>query len=421
MSKLAIDGGEKVRTAPLPGTGDSSGRDIGDEELANLTQVIRSGKLFRHGGTFVAGSEQALAERLGVRHAVAVSSGTAAIHTALGALGIDAGSEVITTGITDMGTVAPIIFQNCIPVFADLDPDYFTLLPESVEARITDKTRAIIVVHLFGGPADMDAIMRIARKRGIAVIEDCAQAHLAEYNGSVVGTIGDIGCFSLQQSKQITAGEGGYVVTDDDALASRARLFSDKGWNRGGEPRDYVMLGTNYRMGELAGAVAAAQVSKLDSIVARRRAAADRLTSLISDVPGVIPAKVRPGCRSSWWLYPMMIDEQRLACSPKQFAGALSAEGIPAGQGYIGRPIFTAPFLQSKTAYGRTRCPFGCELYGREISYQESDTPNTMEILRRLITLPINEFFTEKDVDDIAEGIRKVAQAYDKKQGAGQP
>lgn len=412
MSELAVAGGTPIRRTPLPSNSNATGRDVGAEELTNLTEVIQSGKLFRYGGKFVEQCERDFAAKLGLNHAVAVSSGTAAVHTALGALNLDAGSEVITSPITDMGTIAPIIFQNCIPIFADLDPEFFTLAAESIEKCITDKTGAIIVVHLFGQPADMDAICAIGEKHGIPIIEDCAQAHMAQYNGRLVGTIGQLGCFSLQQSKQMTAGEGGLVVTNDSALAKRAGLFSDKGWNRADEPRDYLFLGTNYRMGELTGAVAVAQVGKVDKIVGNRRRSADLLTSKIKDTPGVIAGGERPGCRSSWWHYPLMIDESVIGCEPKQFARAVSAEGIPASHGYIGRPIYMSPFLQEKATYGRTQCPYSCERYGRQVSYKEDDCPNAVEILRRVITLPMNEFFTDADVQDIADAVVKVAAAY---------
>jgi dTDP-4-amino-4,6-dideoxygalactose transaminase len=412
MAELAINGGNPVRTVPLPTVGDISGRDFGEAEIANLTEVVKTGRMFRYGGKFVDRFEADFAVKLNMKHAVAVTSGTAAVHTAMGAVNLDVGSEVITAPITDMGTVAPILLQNCVPVFADLDPVYFTMLPESIEERITDKTGAIIVVHLFGQPADMDAILDIGRRYGIPVIEDCCQAYLAEYKGKLVGTMGDIGCFSLQQSKHITAGDGGIVVTNDEGLGSRMRLFADKGWPREGDVRDYLFLGINYRMNELTGAVAAAQCGKVENVVEKRRRAAKLLTEAIENVPGVIPPKVRAGCKHSWWLYPLMIDEQVLSCSPKDFARALAAEGIGAGHGYIGRPIYMSPILQDKLTYGGSKCPFTCPYYGRQRDYREEDCPNTVEILRRIITVPCNEFFTDSDVGDIAEAVNKVARAF---------
>ena len=414
MSELAVNGGQRVRTAPLPSVSDISGRTFGAEEIANLTEVINSGKLFRYGGTYVDKFEQEFAAKLNMKHAVAVTSGTAAIHTALGALNCDVAQEMITTPITDMGTVAPIMLQNCIPIFADLELDYYDLSPESIESRITEKTRAIIVVHLFGQPADMDAILAIGKKHGIAVIEDCCQSYLSEYKGKLVGTMGDIGCFSLQQSKHMASGDGGIIVTNDDELARRARLFMDKGWPRGGGPRQYGFLGINYRMNELTGAVAAAQVGKVEGTVERRRASAAAVTERLSSIPGVLTPKVREGCKHSWWQYPFMIDDQAFTVSPKDFAAAVSAEGVGIGHGYIGQPIYMCQILQDKATYGASQCPFSCPHYGRELAYREEDCPNTLEILRRLLIAPCNEMFVEQDVDDIVSAISKVARAYAK-------
>jgi perosamine synthetase len=414
MSDLAVNGGQRVRTAPLPTVNDISGRTFGDEELANLTEAISSGKLFRYGGKFVTKFEEDFAAKLNMKHAVAVTSGTAAIHTALGALNRDVAQEMITTPITDMGTVAPIMLQNCIPIFADLELDYFDLLPESIESRITEKTQAIIVVHLFGQPANMDAILAIGKKHNIAVIEDCCQSYLSRYKGKLVGTMGEIGCFSLQQSKHMSSGDGGIIVTNDDELARRARLFADKGWPRGGGVREYGFLGLNYRMNELTGAVASAQVGKVEGVVQNRRAVANGITQRLAGVPGIVTPKVREGCEHSWWLYPFMIDEAALTISPKDFAAAVSAEGIGVGHGYIGQPIYMCQILQDKATYGESQCPFSCPHYGKELTYKEEDCPNTLEILRRLLIAPCNEFFTEQEIDDIAGAITKVAKAYAK-------
>ncbi len=414
MSDLAVNGGQPIRTAPLPHTGNISGRTFGAEELANLTKVIESGNLFRYGGTYVEQFEREFAELLGMKHAVAVTSGTAAVHTALGALNCDVAHEMITTPITDMGTVAPIMLQNCVPIFADLEPEYYDLSPESIESRITDKTSAIIVVHLFGQPADMDAILAIGKKHGIPVIEDCCQAYLAEYKGKLVGTIGDIGCFSLQQSKHMASGDGGIIVTNDDELARRARLFMDKGWPRGGGPRQYGFLGVNYRMNELTGAVACAQVRKVEGVVAKRREAAEAMTARLSKVPGIITPKVRENCKHSWWQYGFMIDESKFNCTSKEFAAAVGAEGIGIGYGYIGQPIYMCQILQDKATYGKSQCPFSCPHYGKELTYKEEDCPATLEILSKLLVGPVNECFTEDDINDIVNAITKVANAYAK-------
>jgi len=411
VEKLAVDGGTPVRTEPLPSVSNKSGRDFGHDELANLTEAITSGTLFRYGGKFVDQFERQFADMLGVKHGIASTSGTSALHVAVGAINPNPGAEIITATITDMGTLIGILFQNAIRVFADLDPKTYTMLPKSIEKRITDKTKAIIVVHLFGQPCDMDPIMQIARKHKLRVIEDCAQAYFAEYKGRLVGTIGDMGCFSLQQSKHMSTGDGGITVTDDDELARRARLFADKGWPREPGARDYMFLGINYRMNELTGAVASAQIKKVMGIVRRRRKIADAITERVRQARGVIPPFVRKGVTHSWWLYPLTIDQSKLKCDPAQFAKALSAEGVPAGVGYIGKPIYMSPVFQDHQTYGDSGCPFTCP-HANPRKYEMADCPNTVEILKNIITLSCNEFFSEQDVEDIGQAIRKVAGHY---------
>ncbi len=413
VEKLAVDGGAPVRTDPLPSVGNKSGRDVGDQEIANLAEVIEAGRLFRYGGEFVDRFETQFAGMLGMNHGIASTSGTSALHVAVGAVNPNPGEEIITAPITDMGSLIGILFQNAVPVFADLDPNTYTMMPESIEERITDRTKAIMVVHLFGQSADMDPVFDIARKHKLKVIEDCAQAYFAEYKGRLVGTMGDLGCFSLQQSKHMTTGDGGITVTNDDALAQRARLFSDKGWPREPGARGYMFLGLNYRMNELTGAVACAQIGKVKSVVERRRKAADAITERIADVAGVNPPFVREGCRHSWWLYPITIDESILEATPQQFGTALTKEGVPAGVGYIGKPIYMAPVFQEAQTYGNSGCPFTCP-HASPRQYKPDDCPNTLEILRRVITLGCNEFFTEKDVDDIGRAVLKVARHFER-------
>ncbi|MCX7597971.1 MAG: DegT/DnrJ/EryC1/StrS family aminotransferase, partial [Armatimonadetes bacterium] len=261
MQKLAKDGGTPVRdttTRPWPSISNASDRMFGAEEMELLRKVIESGNLFRYGGTMVDTFEQEMAARYEVEHAIAVTSGTAAIHTAVAALDLEVGDEIITTTVTDAGTVIGILQCNCVPTFADVDRRTMNLRPDSVEAAISDRTRAIIVVHLFGQPAPMDEILDVARRHNLWVIEDCSQSHGATFDGRLVGTMGHLGAFSLQQSKQIATGDGGVVITNNDELAARARAFHDKYFERGGTLRGYAKLGINYRMNELTGAVALA-------------------------------------------------------------------------------------------------------------------------------------------------------------------
>ena len=409
MEKLAIQGGRKIREGPLP-----SRRDIGAEEMKELVDVIFSGNLNRVGGTKVEQFEREFATMYCVSHAVASTSGTAAIHVAMGAINPNPGSEIITGPISDIGTIIPILYQNCIPIFADIDPVSYSLDPKDVEKKITEKTAAVIAIHLFGGIANVDELVDVCKKHEIYLIEDAAQAHLAEHKGKLAGTIGDIGCFSLQQSKQMTTGDGGVTVTNNADLAERAKLFSDKAWPREGgwSERGYLFLSMNYRMTELQGAVGLAQLRKIRNIVERRRKAAEKLTSMISDMKGIRPPFVAEGSKHSYWLYPFTLDRNVIRTNPEDFAGALSAEGIPCSQGYIKKPLYLFPILKDKITYGNSHCPFDCQFYGKELEYNEGDCPDAERVLREILTLPINEFYEESDVNDMSEAMRKVATHF---------
>lgn len=332
---LASRGGKPVRTTPFPAL-----RKWDYQELREVLDVFDAGVTGRYGGKKVEAFEKAFAEAYGVPHAVASTSGTAAIHVALGMLNPEPGSEVITAPITDLGTIAPILYQQCLPVFADVDPDTFNMSPASIESLITDRTVAILLVHLFGTPCDTDAVMEIARRRSLTVIEDCSQTHWTRLRGRLAGTIGHIGVFSLQSSKHMTTGEGGMTITAEARFAERGAFFQDKGWARAAfGPRAYRFLAPNYRMPELSGAIGLAQLRKLPGIVQRRRELGDRLTAAIRDVTGILPQRVLPGAEHSYWQYGFTVCREA-PFAPKAFAEALRAEGIPCGCGYIGRPIF---------------------------------------------------------------------------------
>ncbi|MEM3369056.1 MAG: DegT/DnrJ/EryC1/StrS family aminotransferase, partial [Thermoproteota archaeon] len=233
MQELAIYGGEKTRTKPFP-----SRRDIGLEELKEVAEVIWSGQLNRVGGTKVSNFEKEFAKLYGVEYAVASASGTASIHIALGALNFDPGSEVITGPISDMGSIIPILYQGLIPIFADVDPKTYALDPEDVKRKISERTKAIMAIHLFGLADKLDELKKIAKDYNLYLIEDTSQALVAEYKGKLAGTIGNIGCFSLQQSKQMTTGDGGMTIFQDKELYERGTLFSDKAWPRSGPSKD---------------------------------------------------------------------------------------------------------------------------------------------------------------------------------------
>ncbi len=401
---LAINGGLPVRTSPLPG----HSRAMGDEELEELAEVVRSGQLGRHQGTKVKALEKTFAELYGVRHAIAVSSGSAAVHTAIAAIDPEPGDEIITTPCSDFGTVMGILFQNAIPVFADLDPQTFCIDPASVESLITPRTRAIMPVHLFGGPADIDALVDIGHRHGIPVIEDCAQAQLTEVSGRLAGTIGDIGCFSFNNTKHLNCGEGGIVVTNDDDLARRMRLFADKAWPREEAGRFSLFLGQNYRLNELEGAVALVGLRRLKENVAARRHAIGAILAAIEGMPGVEIPTYPAGAESSYWILHLFVDQQLDA---DEVAAALQAEGIPFTAKYV-TPLYTWPVLRDAQTYGKSRFPFDSPYTDRPFDYAPGLCPVFEARREKLILLSVDEQWTDEDAADIANALRKVLPAF---------
>jgi perosamine synthetase len=392
----------------LPSDADHSGRDLGADELALLRQVIDSGTLNCTKGTQVKEFERAFAARHGLPHARAVTSGTAACHVAVAAIDPEPGDEIITTPITDMGAIAPILFQQAIPVFADVDPVSLNVTPETIAARITRRTRAIIATHLFGNPCNVGAIKAVADAHGIPVIEDCAQAFLAREGDRLVGTIGTIGAFSLQQGKHMTTGEGGVVITADAAYARRMVLFSDKGWGYGDPEPDHYFLALNYRMTDLQGAVARAQLAKLGGVVARRQASAARLTERLAALPGLtLPRPIR-GATHVFWKYPLIVDPEVIRGGADALGNALKAQGVFCAPRYIQKPAFMCQVFTERRTFGTSRYPWASRVRdgGTDVTYDPADHPNTMRGLERVVVLPWNEFYTDRHVDFIADAVR---------------
>lgn len=412
IEQLAVDGGSRAVEEKLPTFLESAGRSFGVEEESLVLEALRNGCLSRNGGTMVLRFEQEFAQALGVPHAVACSSGTASIHLAVAALNLEPGDEVIVPPITDIGTVLPVLWQNAVPVFADVDPRTMCLDPADVAGRISGRTRAVIAVHLAGQPCDMDALARICKERSLVLIEDCSQSYWAEHEGRLAGTIGGMACFSLQQSKHMTCGEGGILVTPREDYARCARLFTDKAWPREtkslGSCR-FLFLAQNYRMSELAGAVALAQLSKVRDTVARRRASAERLTALLADVPGVTPPHVPSNTAHSYWLYMLRVNEAEAGVTARRFGEALTAEGVPAWVEYIIDPLYLSPIFTEPQTYGTSGYPL--REFGRQ-NYQRGLCPNAEAVLKSTIAIWWNENYTEAHVRQISDAIRKVGSHF---------
>lgn len=409
---LALHGGTPVRTAAFPSTSDAAGRRLGNEEIAALERVIRSGQLNSTVGGEARAFEREFAEYYGVPHAVASASGTSAIHLAVAAVNPEPGDEIITTGLSDAGTVLPILSQNAVPVFADVEAATGNLDVARVREKITPRTRAIIAVHLFGQPAPVAELRALADEHGVVLIEDCAQAYLSRCapDGVLAGTIGHLGCFSLQQSKHITAGDGGVTICTDDALARRARLFADKAWPRDTDERTHLFLGLNYRMTELQAAVAREQLKKLAGAVDGRCKAAEPMNATIDALPGLATGSTDG---ATYWLYPVFVTPAVAGADARQYADALRAEGIPAVGGYIQQPLYLTPVLAERRTYGESGYPLSAPPADVAPRYEAGLCPNTEELIgRRLFVIGWNENYTADDVADIIAAVNKVHHAF---------
>jgi len=407
--KLAIDGGKPVRSKPLRGLYPGA-MMIGEEEKRAVLEVLDSKSLFRFYGPGepgkVATFEREFAEKMGTKHALAVTSGTAALNVGLQALGVGPGDEVIVPAYTFIASVDSVVTSRAIPVFAEMDKS-LGMSPEDFEAKITDRTKAVIPAHLQGASAKMDEIMDIARKHDLRVVEDCAQACGASYRGKRVGSIGDVGAFSLQLGKLITCGDGGVVATDDGRIDERARRVHDHGDCKGRETvRPFISQ--VYRMSELSGAVSLEQLRKLDTlIIPPLRRMKRRAKAGVSDIKGIefreVPDEEGDAGTSLIFYLPT-------ADLAARFREALNAENVTAGRGYR-QPVYMREQILNQRTITDEGCPFTCPFYGRKIEYREGMCPKTEELIPRIVSIRIGPTFTDQDCDDIVEAVHKVARA----------
>jgi len=398
-----------ARKMTLPSDQDITGRTLGIEEIEAVTAAIRTGTLTSTKGSFVKKLEGDFAAWVGAKHAYACASGTAAVHLAVAAVDPEPGDEIVTTAITDMGALTPILYQGAIPVFADVDERSLNVTAATIEPVLSPRTKAIVVTHLFGNPCEMQPILELGKARGIPVIEDCAQSFGASVGGKKTGTLGAIGTFSLQQGKHITTGEGGLVATDDDALARRMFLYINKAWGYGDAKPDHYFLALNYRMSELQGAVAAAQLPKLDGVIARRTALARKLTEKLSGLPGIEPPAAADGAVHSYWKYCLTVDPDRIEGGPQGVAKILKEGEIASAPRYIQKPAFRCEVFEKQRTLGDSRWPF--TLARKEaVDYSAERFPGTFRGLERVLVLPWNERYDDEHVDYIARAIRDAAE-----------
>ena len=404
MEKLAMNGGSKVRTAPWPG----KGRRFGKEELRELSEALDQNTLFYLFGTKTKKLCARMAKLCGRRYVVACSSGSAAVHGAVKACGVGPGGEVITSTITDAGTILGVVYEGAIPVFADVDPDNYNITAASIESRLSPRTKAVILVHLAGVPADVVPIQRLCRKRGIALIEDCAQSWGAKVDGRWVGTFGDIGTYSFNDYKHVSAGEGGLIATDDRALYATAWRAIDKCYDRIHNTRDVFFVAPNYRITELQSAVGIAQLGKLGSICSSRHRLGERLTRGLAGIPGIRPHAVPRGGYATWWYYLIGIDPEVLHVDAATFGRAMNAEGIAGSGRFYTEPVHLAySYLRNRTAFHHSSYPF--DLARKEISYRPGSCPNAEAVQERVYYFPLDEWLATREIDDTIEAVRKVA------------
>jgi perosamine synthetase len=415
-SKCALLGGVPVRREPYP-----LHRTTGIEESNAVARVMESGILSAFEGTnneyFLGGQEvksleRAWAARFKVKYAVAVNSATSGLLAAVAAVGAGPGDEVIVTPFTMSGTVSSILACNAVPVFVDVDPVTFNLDPSAVESKITKRTKAILVVHIFGQPADMDPLMTLAHRHGLAVIEDAAQAPGALYRGQAVGTIGDIGVFSLNCNKHIQCGEGGVAVTNDELLAKKLRLIRNHGEAviASGMEVDSLsnMLGFNFRMTELEAAIAHCQLKKLDGFLAHRMELVADLTDRLQGLSGLILPPIREGCTHVYYRYPVVIDRRKIPLTARQMVRALNAEGMDFYVSYM-KPLYLQPLFQKQVAHGEKGCPFKCPWYHGQANFSPGLCPTAESLEERLLsTEVVRPPQTSADMAQIEEAFKKV-------------
>ncbi|MBS1620041.1 MAG: DegT/DnrJ/EryC1/StrS family aminotransferase [Bacteroidetes bacterium] len=421
LKKLAINGGTPVRTKLFPAY-----NTIGEEEKRAVMKVLDSGNLSQYlgawthdflGGPTVRAFEENWSKAFGVKYAITVNSNTSGLFTAIGAIGIQPGDEVIVSPYSmSASAIAPLVYGG-IPVFADIHPGTFCMDPVSIEARITPRTKAILVVHIFGHPADMDSIMSIAKKHNLFVIEDCAQAPMGKYKGKYVGSIGDLGVFSLNYHKHIHTGEGGVITTNNSSLADRCQMIRNHAENVTG-PRELTdltnLIGYNYRMTEMECAIGIEQLKKLPSLLERRLENVDFFNEKFSSFPAfeTLP-KLADGSVNTYYVYPVKFNKEIAGIERNKFVDALKAE-IPSavlretapllGAGYV-KPLYLQPIYQQKAAWA-----FNPALYNGDVSYEKGICPVTETMHFEILFTHeyMRPGMTISDMTDVVKAIEKI-------------
>jgi len=400
MAELAVNGGSKSKRKPFP-----VWPHYDDSERKALQEVLDSGIWWRTPGTRTLAFEQDFAAFHGAKHGLAVTNGTAALEVTMSALGIGAGDEVIIPDYTFVATASAVLYAGAMPVTVDVSGETFCIDPKLAEAAITPRTKAIIAVHMGGHPADLDALGGLAKKKGIALVEDSSHAHATEWRGKRIGAHGVAGTFSFQASKLMTAGEGGIIISNDDIFEKQARSVHDCGRMPGQWFYSHYINGSNYRLSEWQGAVLSVQLKRLDEQTQRRHRNARRLDQLLSQVPGITPQKLDPRCtRNGHYAYIFHVNSKEFAgASIDKLIQAMNAEGIPNQASYP--PVHALDVFQNRE-YRKRLC--GSQA-SEPHSFLKANYPNTHSAAFETIWIPQPALLgDEEDMHEIAGAWRKI-------------
>lgn len=400
---LALKGGTPVRTKPFP-----SWPQTAEVDEKNILKSLRNHRWCTFDGEFIPRFEKAWAQQVGSGGCVMTPCGTHALHTAVTLLDISPGDEVIVSPYTYIATIDVILLNYALPVFADSDLRTFQVDPDDIEHRITERTRALLPVHIFGGPAHMDKILAIARKHNLPVIEDACQAHTAEWHGKRVGTLGTVGCFSFQESKVLPGGEAGALVSDNKDLIAKAYSFRDFGRDLK-HPAHYKIRGTKYRISDFAAAVLMAQLTRFDDLCAKREKHAAYLSAELKKIPGIMPQEHYPeSTRQTYYEFGLRYDKRHFSgLSREQFVKAMRAEGIPVGIVYY--PLNKDPFIEDALNSRGYRRVFSKQRLDR---YREQNRlPRNDELCATSLVMGQEVLIgTQQDVNDVLEAFHKVSK-----------
>jgi perosamine synthetase len=407
---IALTGGTPVRITPWP-----RWPVFTDKDAADLADALNDGRVSGNTSPKIEEFERRYAERFGVKFALTTSTGVAALHLAMVALEIGPGDEVIVPAHTFIGTTVPVVLSNAIPVFVDVTLSSFNIDVKAIESAVSERTRAIVAVHLNGLPADMTEVRQIADKCGLFVIEDACQAHGATYKGKSVGSLGDVAGFSFYEDKVLTTGEGGMLLTDDSEMYERARSFrtygEDKFLSIAERRYEHHRLGSNYRMSALNAVLGINQLERLEDMVEARNRNARFLHSELARIPGIISPQEFSDRTSAYYKYVCRIDAEVIGTDVQTFIEALKAEGIPASTRYP-TPLPLQKVYRDRVGYGRTGCPYDCNRNTPEVDYTRGSWPISEKIGREAFVLLIHPSVEQSDLRDAVEAIGRLSEYY---------